>query len=321
MKYHHVLSYVSRTLWAMDESKLDDLVSVLAFRAAGHAFTAEEIRARIGDPQPAKASTNGAVAIVPLRGVIAHRMGAMDESSGGMSAERFTGMIRQAAADASIGTIVIDCDSGGGTIAGLIEAADAVFEARAQKRVVAVANAWMASAAYWICSQAHEVVAIPSALDRCIGSLGVFMVHLDLSEKLAKDGVKATIIRAGEHKAEGNPFEAPSDEFLADLKANAVAVKAVFVKQVARARGLTPAQVVAQYGDGRAFSAPEAKKVGLIDRIATMDETIGRLVGKRSGGALQAEEMAVDLAASDDRTAETVLALDDDARARRRRLL
>src|SRR6185369_2307140 len=169
MKYHHVLSYVARTLWAMDESKLDDLVSVLAFRAAGHAFTAEEIRARIGDPQPAKASSNGAIAIVPLRGVIAHRMGSMDESSGGMSAERFTGMIRQAAADASIGTIVIGCDSGGGTIAGLIEAADAVFEAREQKRVVAVANAWMASAAYWICSQAHEVVAIPSALDRCIG--------------------------------------------------------------------------------------------------------------------------------------------------------
>jgi len=296
MKYQRIARYVASTLWAMDEDLLGELVAVLEYRSAGHVFTAEEIRARIGEPQPARAATNGAIAIVPLRGVIAHHMGSMDESSGGMSAERFTAMVRQAAADPSIGTILIDADSGGGTIPGVMEAADAVFEARDQKRVIAIANAWMGSAAYWICSQASEIVGIPSALDRCIGSIGVFTVHLDQSEKLAKEGSKLTVIRAGRYKAEGSPFEPLSEEFHAKLQASADAAKAQFVKYVARGRGLTPAQVTAQYGDGDAFSAPDAKKAGLIDRIATMDQTIGRLVGK-SSSALRAEADDAELAA------------------------
>ena len=95
MKYSHVLSYVASQLWAIDPSKLQELLAVLAFRAAGHTFTAEEIQARVGvGPGSRGVSSNGSVAIVPVRGVIAHRMGAMDDSSGGTSCERIGAMLR-----------------------------------------------------------------------------------------------------------------------------------------------------------------------------------------------------------------------------------
>lgn len=290
MKYAHLVSYVGSTAWAILPEKMSELLSVLAFRAAGHEFSAEEIRARIGGEggKPPVSTKNGLVAVVPLRGVIAHRMSAMEESSGGMSAERFTQMFKALAADESIGTIIIDVDSPGGTIAGLAEAADAVYQARETKRVIAVANATMASAAYWIASQASEIVAIPSAMDRGIGSIGVFTVHQDLSAALEKEGIKLTMIKAGAHKYEGNPFEPLSEDVRAQMQASVDAAKAAFVQTVARGRGISPADVVAQYGDGRAFSAQNALKVGLVDRIATMDDVIGKAVGRTSNAGMRA---------------------------------
>lgn len=288
IKYSHILSYVASQPWSILPGKMAEILSVLAMRAAGHTFTAEEIQARIGEPQPPMPSKRGAVAVLPLRGVIAHRMGTMEESSGGMSAERFTAMVKAATAEESIGAIVIDVDSPGGTIAGVPEAADAVFAARESKRVVAVANATMASAAYWIASQAHEIVAIPSALDRSIGSIGVFTVHQDLSAHLEKEGVKVTLIKAGKHKAEANPFEPLSDDLKAEIQASVDAAYASFLSAVARGRGVSASAVKGGYGEGRALSAVDAKAVGLIDRIATMEDVLGGLVGRRQSAGMRA---------------------------------
>lgn len=302
MKYGHILSYVASTPWAILPDKMQELLAVLSFRAAGGELSAEEIRARLGDdaPEPPASSKRGTIAVIPLRGVIAHRMGTMAESSGGMSAERFTRMVQQATADETVGTIVVDVDSPGGTIAGLIEAADALFAARESKRVVAVANSTMASAAYWIASQAHEITAIPSALDNCIGSIGVFTVHQDLSAHLEKEGVKVTLIKAGKHKAEANPFEPLSEEQKATIQAGVDSAYAAFVKAVARGRGVTPAAVRAGYGEGAALSAVDAKAAGLIDRIETFDQTLARLVGRsgRAGAGMRADVSCAQCTAS-----------------------
>ena len=93
MKYTHILSYVASTLWAIEHRKLQELLQVLAFRAAGHEFTPDEIKARIGGGGSSGLRKSGAIAVVPISGVIAHRMGAMDDTSGGTSCERI-GAIR-----------------------------------------------------------------------------------------------------------------------------------------------------------------------------------------------------------------------------------
>lgn len=301
MKYSHICHYVGSTAWAMLPEKMDELLAVLAYRAAGHMFTSEEIRARIGDGGDAPASSRtGAVAVIPLRGVIAHRMGTMDESSGGMSAERFTAMLNAAVADPNISSIVIDCDSPGGTVPGVPEAADAVYAARDTKRIVAIANSTMASAAYWICSQASEIVAIPSALNPSVGSIGAYYVHQDLSAALEKEGVKVTLISAGKYKTEGSPTEPLTDEYRARLQALADAGYDKFVKAVARGRGVTPAAVRNGYGEGRALPASEAKAAGLIDRIGTMDDTLARLVGRKTSAGMRAAGAATELLAEND---------------------
>jgi signal peptide peptidase SppA len=306
MKYTHVLSYVQSAIWSMLPSKMDEFLAVLAFRAAGGTFTDEEIQARIGSPSPAGAPSGGAVAIVPLRGVIAHRMSGMSDSSGGASAERFTRMMQAAAADPAIAAIVIDVDSPGGTVNGVPEAAQAVAAARAQKPVIAQANGMAASAAFWIASQAHEIVASPGLIDASIGSIGVYTIHQDLSAALEKEGIKPTIISAGKYKVDGNPFEPLSPERRAYLQDSVDGTYAQFLKSVAAGRGVEVSAVRDGYGQGRAVSAVEAKRAGMVDRIATMDETLARLgspqvrgkimSGVRASADEEATMMAADLA-------------------------
>jgi signal peptide peptidase SppA len=288
MRYAHIASYVRKTPWAITSEKLHEILSILAFRAAGGEQTAEELRARLGgDAEPqAAASKRGAVAVIPIRGVIAHRMGGMDETSGGTSTERIGAMLRAIAADESIGTIVYDIDSPGGTAPGVQELAAQMFALRGQKKQIALVNSLAASAGYWLASQADEIVSIPSGM---AGSIGVFSVHEDLSQLLEKEGVKVTLISAGKHKVAGNPFEPLSDDEKAVIQARVDEAYGQFVKDVARGRGVSVSDVRTGYGEGRVLTAKDAKAAGLIDRIATMDETIARLVGRKSSGGLRAE--------------------------------
>ncbi len=295
MKYTHVARYVADTLWAIQPSKMAELLQVLAFRAAGHEFTPDEIKARIGDGGGSGgASKRGAVAVIPIRGVIAHRMGSMDDTSGGTSCERIAAMIDQVAADPGIGTIVFDIDSPGGTVPGVQELAGRMFEARGRgtQTFIAQVNGLAASAAYWLASQCDEILSIPSGT---AGSIGVFTVHQDLSKALEQEGINVTMISAGKYKLEGNPFEPLGADAKAVIQDRVDTVYAQFVKDVARGRGVSQTAVRDGYGQGRALTAKDALKAGLIDGIGTMDETISRLVSRKPAGGPRADASIGDL--------------------------
>jgi len=284
MKYLHIARYVSSTLWAITPEKMAELLEVLAFRAAGHTFSAEEIRARIGDGGGSGGgpSKRGGVAVIPIRGVIANRMGGMDEGSGGTSAERIAAMLDQVGADASIGTVVYDIDSPGGTVPGIQELAAKMFALRNAKTQIAQVNSLAASAAYWLASQCDEIVSVPSGT---AGSIGVFTAHKDLSKALENEGVNVTLISAGKYKVEGNPFEPLTEDAQAVLQARVDEAYGQFVKDVARGRGVSQTAVRDGYGQGRALGAKDALKAGLVDAIGTLEETMGRVIGGRSSKA------------------------------------
>lgn len=294
MKDFNILSYVGRELWAITPDKMAEMIPALIRHAKGTKLTEDELLAFMGgrdENEPPTSSKRGNVAIVPIRGVIAHRMNALDASSGGTSCESIQAMLTQAFGDGSVGTIVLDVDSPGGTVTGCTELAQWAYTAKGKsdKRVIAVAHGLMASAGYWLpASFADEIVSIPSG---DAGSIGVFSVHKDLSEALAKEGIKITVIKSAKFKAEGNPFEPLSEEAEARLQARVDAADGQFYKDIARGRGIAVSEARAKFGEGRLMSAKEAKDAGLIDRIATMDQVISGLVGRssRTAGA-RAEE-------------------------------
>jgi signal peptide peptidase SppA len=183
-----------------------------------------------------------------------------------------------------VSAILIDANTPGGTIAGVTELAAEMYAARGRKPIVAHANALAASAGYWIVSAADEIVATPSA---DVGAIGVITAHVDTSKAEEAEGVTRTVVSAGKYKAEGHgPI---SEEGLAALQARVDDAYAVMTKDIARGRGVSPADVRAGFGEGRVVSAKEALKLGMIDRIATFDETVARMTGRRVSGGMRAE--------------------------------
>ena len=63
--------------------------------------------------------------------------------------------------DPGVGSIVLDIDSPGGDVDGVDELASEIYAARKQKKITAVSNCLCASAAYYLVSQASEIVVSP----------------------------------------------------------------------------------------------------------------------------------------------------------------
>ena len=279
MKYEHVANLVFNQPWAILESKHAEIMSFINFKIDGGEYSAEEIQALIEAAGPTRQATrNGAVAVLPLSGVMSQKIGMMEAMSGGTGTEAFGKMFKEAVADPAIGGIVLNIDSPGGSVFGVQELAQTVFDARGTKPIVAMVNSMAASAAYWVASQADEIVITPGGQ---AGSIGVFTSHTDASGLFEATGQNVTLISAGKKKVDGHPFGPLSDEAKADLQASVNAYYSSFVGAVARGRDATPGQVRSGFGEGAMLGAEESVKAGLANRIGTLDMAIARAGGRR----------------------------------------
>lgn len=278
-----VVAFVREQPWAILPEILAVIQDVVRFRVAGGRLSEEDIQARIGDRADRSGGRiQGSVAVLPLHGILAHRARMVESLSGpsGTSTEQFAQGLRSALEDPSVESVLIDVDSPGGSAFGVQELAEEIRASRGRKPIVAVANSMAASAAYWIAAQADELVVTPGGL---VGSVGVFTAHEDVSAQLEQDGIKITLISAGEHKVEGNPFEPLSDEARSEAQRRVNAYYGMFVGGLAKGRGVSKAGVEADFGQGRTVMAKEAVARGMADRVGTFDAELARMVAGKAG--------------------------------------
>ena len=289
LKLPAVRHWVESQQWAIHPDKGASLLEKFERRVNGDplALRADEVdqalskfHARANERRPTTKS-GGTIAVLPFYGVVAQRMDIMMAYCGGVSTEAFADAFDAAVADTNVSAIVIDCDSPGGSVQGTPELAKRIFDARGKgKKIIAVSNGTMASAAYWICSAADEIVCTPSGE---VGSIGVFCVHVDASAMNEMMGLKYTLIKAGEHKAEGNPWEPLPADAEAFIQSQVDEMNDMFVSAVAKQRGTTTKRVNGDFGQGRCLTASQALGVGMIDRVATLEETLKSLGAKDVG--------------------------------------
>ena len=277
MQYELIVSHALAHPWALLNEMGPVVAQILAGRMVGESLATEEIQAKIGDARRPVGRVKGDVAVLPIFGMTFPRANMMTEVSGATSLEVQGHALAALGADESVGAVVLDMDTPGGMVEGTTEFAAEVRRAREQKPVVAVANFVAASAGYWIAASATEVVAAPSAK---VGSIGVFALHADRSKALEAEGVTRTVISAGKHKVEGNELGPLSDEARATAQALVDEAYGQFVADVATGRGVSVSAVRDGFGEGKIVSANDALKLGMVDRIATLDETIARLTGQ-----------------------------------------
>ena len=217
---------------------------------------------------------SGSTAVIPVLGPISRRPTFFSELFGGTSTEALKRSVTRAAQDPEVATIVLQIDSPGGHASGIQELSDLIFEARRRKLIIGVADSFAASAAFWIGSAATEFVASPSAE---IGSVGAVLAHLDISELEKKAGVKTTLITAGDNKSIASPFEPLSSVGREELQRQVDRVGNSFVSALARNRGVTRTEVNQRFGQGLMFGADEARRRGMVDRVATIESVVGSL--------------------------------------------
>jgi len=273
-RYSHILKAVGETPWAIRQSMLAVIVDILEFRASGGHLTAEEINERIGARRQAPPTATG-VAVIPIHGVIMPRASLFSEMSGATSIEGLRAQFREAMGTKDVGAVVFDVDSPGGMTDQVPEMAAEIRAARGKKPMVAVANTMMASAAYWLASQADEVVASKSAL---VGSIGVFTTHEDHSKAEEMKGVKTSLISAGKHKVDGAPSEPLNEDGRATMQRLVDEFYGMFVGDVAKGRGVSVDAVRNGFGEGRLLGAKDGLSEGLIDRIGSLEDSIGTML-------------------------------------------
>lgn len=282
-----ILGAVSSGVWAIEPSKAAEIVNFLALRAAGPTEWAGDAAEPVYAMDPVPARNGGTVHMLQLHGTIIPRGNMMSRMSGGVSMQQFQKAFRAAAADTSARAIIIDVDSPGGMVDLVPETAAMIRSARrADRPIVAVANTMAASAAYWLASQADEVIVTPSGM---VGSIGILTERRNMLKALEAAGVDVTLFSSGSHKAEGHPFGKPLDDTAkAALQAEIDEVYGMFVRDVAKGRGVpidqvraNPETVDQHFGGGRAYHAKTALKLGMVDGIATLEDTIARIAGGR----------------------------------------
>jgi signal peptide peptidase SppA len=258
--------------WAIEPRHFNTLVEMMRTSALTRRAPAAALPR--GPASQTTWETSGSrIAVLPLQGMLSQRNDPMD-FAGDTSLEAFGAVFNQLLKDSSVSSIVLEVDSPGGSVYGVDELAAQIFAARGQKRIVAIANSLAASAAYWIATAAGELSCTPSGE---VGSIGIVAVHEDWSRAEDAAGVDVTTISSGKYKTEGNEHAPLDDMARAALQGRVSAYHRMFVKAVARNRGVSFADVHDGFGEGRTVGAADALKMGMVDRVETVDQVLDRL--------------------------------------------
>jgi signal peptide peptidase SppA len=264
--------------WAITPHRLEQIHGIYSAWARGESVDVAAVEAKIGRPlvnDPQGYEVQDGAALIPMRGVMAPRMNLMTQVSGGTSTELFVRDVRAALEDPSVRSLVIMADTPGGAVAGTQRAAAAVMAARGIKPVATYVEGLMASAGVWV-GTAADVVMMESATSQA-GSVGVVATHVDVSKQEEALGVKTTEIVAGTYKRAASQY-GPLTELGRQVLQNEVDyLYGLFVGDVAAQRGVSVEQVLESMADGRMFIGQQAVDAGLVDGIATLEETINIL--------------------------------------------
>ncbi|WP_341812883.1 S49 family peptidase [Wolbachia endosymbiont (group A) of Cephus spinipes] len=209
------------------------------------------------------------IAIIRIYGVLTKKTEAFDHILDMTSYENIHEEIESALEDKSIETILLDIDSPGGEVNGVFDLADFIYESRAKKRIIAIANDDAYSAAYAIASSAEKIFLTRTS---GIGSIGVIASHIDQSGFDEKQGIKYTTIFAGSRKNDLNPHEPMTSESLESLQKEVGRLYEMFLQLIARNRGLSIEKI--RSTEAGLYFGENAVEIGLADGVTTFFEFI-----------------------------------------------
>ena len=178
--------------------------------------------------------------------------------------------------DKNISSIVLDIDSGGGSVDAIAPLLDVIRQAQGKQKAVVAYCDLCASAAYYVACACNEIIA-GNQVSAELGSIGVMMSFMDYAKYYENLGIKQHTIYSNLSDYKNLPFEAAKrgdykairDEELDPLARD-------FQEAVKQGRGARLQLETEGLLRGRMFYAKEAVRVGLADRIGTLEQATAR---------------------------------------------
>ena len=205
------------------------------------------------------------IAVIEVSGVLVHRGAWIGQSSGQTSYEGIAAQLAAAVADPAARGIALEIDSFGGEVAGVFDLADAIRAARTSKPIWAFVAEHAFSAGYALASQADRIIMPRTG---AVGSIGVVVMHADLSGQLSDAGVTVTLIHSGAHKVDGNPYAPLPDPVRARIQGEIDAIRTLFAETVAAGRGRRLTAAAALATEAECYRGAEAVAAGLADEVS-----------------------------------------------------
>lgn len=229
------------------------------------------------EPLPRLYSRIGDVGVITIHGSLVNVENWMTEALGMSTYPAIQSAAAFAAMDNKVTRIMLDVNSGGGSVSGVETTANMLKQLKAIKPMTTYSDGMMGSAAYWLGSVADKIFVNASTI---VGSIGTVAVHTDQSEALAKEGIKMTVIRSGEFKALGHSAEALTAKAQAHIQEMVDKSSAIFENGVAANRGMSlPAvQKVAQ---GKEYLGADALVAGLVDGVMALNDVFAKMEKKK----------------------------------------
>lgn len=241
---------------------------------------------RLGDPLGRNIEARGygdrilsvvsGVAVIAIEGTLVHKGGWLGQSmSGDTSYEGLQTQIARARTRGDVRAVVFEIDSFGGEAAGAYDTAEMIAELSAEKPTIAILTDYALSAAYLLASATRAIV-LPEG--GYAGSIGVVTMHVDFSRQLENDGVRVTVISAGAHKTDGNPFTPLPAEVAARWRAELEQGREQFAETVARYRGRRLSKRAALATEADVYRGSAAVEAGLADGVVRPTEAFDAFV-------------------------------------------
>lgn len=299
--------------WFMDANAIDsEIAQIEQTNLTLHIQNVEQMKDGAAEENPPKKryvydfDNSTGIAQIEVSGALMKVEASLMES---MSSVMLSRTFREMASNPNVKGVMVKMDSPGGTASGTDELASAFEKLSAAKPTAVYVSGMMASAAYWVGSQART---ISSSAVSDTGSIGTYCVVKDYSKVAAESGVKIHVIKAGEFKGMGEPGLPITDKMLAELQRRVDDKQAVFSAAVAKGRGVS-LETVTEWADGRCHVAGQALSMGLIDFVETYDQALERLKStvNTSANSRSTDRIGALMGAATTNDVATVVKVDD----------
>ncbi len=285
MKYARILAQIEAARWAIAPSALQSIWDIASQDIEpGSMELYEHFHKQSMDERAAVSSMlgmsfgesglsfkKGSTGIIRIDGPIIPRADSFSSASGMVAIDQILGDFNAFEDDPQIEQTLMLWDTPGGALTGAPEVESAI--ANSKKRTISYVYGRAASLGYYIGSAADDIIASPMSE---VGSIGVIATY-----RANKDSNVIEIVSAQ------SPFKRPdmsTTEGRSNIQGVVNELNDVFIGTVAKKQGVSIEKGMSDFGKGGMVAAERAVKVGMVDRIATLESVLNSSVSAEQTG-------------------------------------